>query len=217
VVAKVSSVLFALYFASLILLMAPYFLSRSSMWGQLQSFLFPFAMCSSACVAYWLNAESLDEDQASLSTASLPFLSVALSLALSLSSLALHPDPLSQLQRIFPPSVFDSAQNGLPLFAWHRAALFEFTKLYPRNFPPAAINPDQAAIVLADYPNIRQAENMDVAYKFWLPANSFEYMDLPKVKAVICERVQPLLRDPSVTVVPSGKRASLESLCSASG
>jgi hypothetical protein len=164
-------------------------------------------MCSSACVAFWLHPETLVWKQSGLSAFTLPYLTVALSLALSISAIILHPSTLGELQRIFPKSVFSHAPNGIPMFM-HEPSSYKF-------FPDIPIDPVKQQTIVAAFPNMRQAEEMNPLHKYVLPLNDFFYIDNPVIRAVICGRIVPLLRNPEVIVVSAGSRSSLQSKCAA--
>jgi hypothetical protein len=210
---KVTSNLLALYYAAFTFIMAPYFLGRSSMWGQLQSFLLPFSICFSACLVHWFSTQRLNENSHTNLQAPYPLLVVALSASLSLAAITLHPNLLSELQRIFPRPYFYTAENGMPITASSLWEQFSLTKIDSKLFPAIDHLPSKKMTILSDFPNMRQAEVPRSSLRFVFPAPRFDIFAIPAARQMFCERLNPLLKSTSVAVIPEEKRAFLNQSC----
>lgn len=211
--------LLALFYASFILIMSPYFLARSSLWGQLQSFFLPFAVCVAACFVHWLRTDVSFEREAFLPIGAVPFLTVALSSSLAISSIILHPDLLAEIQRIFPTSIFITAFNGLPGPSSTKIDEFRLSSINKKLFPPMGQIQVEGQIVLSDFPNMRNAEDRISPVRYVLPLNTFRdaFITAPAITSVFCSRVKPLLDMPTVEVLPSAQRVAILDLCSSEG
>jgi hypothetical protein len=210
---QAASSLLALYYAMLIFAMAPYFLARSSMWGQLQSFLLPFSLCTAACLVYRVCSQNSEDFDVIKLRSAYPLLVVALSASLSFASITLHPDSLSEYQRIFARPYFHALENGVPITSSPLWSQFRLDKLDPQLFPSVNHLPQEPITVRSEFPNMRQVENPQISLKFTLPATRFDFLELPAIRKKLCDRIQSLLTLESTSVVPSEKRDFLLRSC----
>lgn len=198
-----TSGLLALFYSIFAIIMSPYFLGRSSMWGQLQSFLLPFSVGSAACFAYWINAEYAMKEVGWHYSIPLPYLAVALSSSLAVASIWLHPNISQEMLRIFPHTLFTQASNGLPRLSISSPAEISLPSINPRLFPPLPAHIQDRVTFLADFANMRNAERSNANVRFAMPLNTIQdgLNTSPQVTSMFCSQVLPFLAEPSTKLL----------------